>query len=282
MSDMPNVEQAAFWEEFAPDWLQGEQHSEKVAGLFGRRAMARLDLSSGQRVLDVGCGSGPTTVELAGRVVPGGEAVGADIAPTLVAAARQRATAAGVANASFVVADLQADDLGEAIFDAAFSRFGVMFFSDPERAFGRIRRAIRPGGQLVFSCWQDLFANEWMFVPGSAAIAVTGVLPPMPGPGEPGPFSLAEPGRVGELLDRAGFSEIAVDPVVDEVVLPEHDLGSLAALSAQVGPVHEALRNADDETRRQILEAVHEALEAKVSDGELRLSAAAYIVSAQA
>jgi len=282
MSDGSNAQQAAFWEELAPGWLAGEQHSEKIAGPLGRQAMERLDLAPGQRVLDVGCGSGPTTIELAARVAPGGEAVGADIAPMLVSAAQQRAAAAGVTNASFIVADAQTDDLGEAAFDAAFSRFGVMFFADPEQAFARIRRAIRPGGQLVFACWQDLFANEWMFVPGAAVVGVTGVLPPMPGPGEPGPFSLAEPGRAAEVLDRAGFRDVVVDAVSETVVLPHADLGSLAALSQRVGPVREALRDADDDLRQRILEAVTDALEAKVTDGELRLSASAYLVRARA
>jgi SAM-dependent methyltransferase len=244
--------------------------------------MNRLELFPGARVLDVGCGSGPTTIEIARRVGPGGGVVGVDISPKLVAAAQQRARAAGVGNATFVEADVQTNDLDEDAFDAAFSRFGVMFFSDPALAFGRIHRALRPGGRLGFACWQDLFANEWMFVPGSAVVAVTGVLPPMPGPGEPGPFSLAEPGLVADLLDGAGFTDIAVDPVSTTLVLPEADVASLAELSRLVGPVREALRGADDSTRRQILDAVTAALQSKVTDGELRLSAAAFIVGARA
>ena len=282
MSDLPNGEQAAFWNELAPGWLRGEQHSEQVAGPFGSLAIERLELSPGQRVLDVGCGSGPTTVEIARMVEPGGEVVGADISATLVAAARQRAEEAEVLNATFVTADVQTDDVGDDAFDAVFSRFGMMFFSDPELAFGRIRRAMRRGGKLVFACWQDLFSNEWMFVPGSAVITVTGVLPPMPGPGEPGPFSLAESGLAAALLGRAGFTDIAADPVSMTLALPESDVASLAELSQLVGPVREALRGADDPTRRRIIDAVDDALQAKVADGVLRLSASAYIISARA
>jgi SAM-dependent methyltransferase len=157
-----------------------------------------------------------------------------------------------------------------------------MFFADPEVAFDRIRRLVRPGGILAFTSWQNLFANEWMFIPGSAVVAVTGELPPMPGPGEAGPFSLAEPGRIEELLGQAGFSDIDVQPVAKMIVLPVEDVASLTQLSQHVGPVREALREADGETRQRVLAGVREALEAKVTDGELRLSAAAFVARARA
>jgi SAM-dependent methyltransferase len=275
-----NTDQAAFWEELAPSWLEGEQHSEKVSGRFGRLAMDRLDLRPGQRVVDIGCGSGLTTVELAGMVGPDGEADGFDIAPSLVRAAQERAARAGIANAHFTVADVQTHDLEEGAYDAAFSRFGVMFFADPETAFARIRRAVRPGGVLAFASWQNIFLNEWMFVPGSAVVAVTGALPPMPEPGQPGPFSLADPERIEQLLDHAGFTGIEVEAVDETIVLPAADVASLTELSRRVGPVREALRDADEATARQIGDAVREALEAKVSDGELRLSAGAFIARA--
>lgn len=278
----PNAPQAAFWEELAPNWLEGEQHSEKVSGPFGHQTIARLAPTPGQRVLDIGCGSGRTTVELAHLVAPGGDAVGADIAPTLVEAARARAEAAGATNARFVLADAQRDDLGEGVFDAAFSRFGVMFFADPGVAFQRIHRSLRPEGTLAFCCWQDLFANEWMFIPGSAVITATGTMPPMPGPGEPGPFSFSEPDHVEAVLAGAGFTDIEVEPMATTIVLPHQDVASLTELSQRVGPVREALLTADEDTRQRILTATREALEAKVTDGELRLTAAAFVVRAGA
>ena len=275
-----NAAQAAFWQELAPSWLAAEQHSSKVAARFGQRAIDRLDPGPGQRVLDIGCGSGPTTIDLARRVGPDGQAVGVDIAPALVTAARRRAESTDVANAQFTVADVQTDDLGATPFDGAFSQFGVMFFADPEAAFARIHSLLRPGSAFAFACWQNLFANEWMFIPGAAAISVTGTMPPMPGPGEPGPFSLSEPGRIDELLAGAGFHDIEVESVAEIVVLPASDVESLVALSQRVGPAREALRTADDDTGRQIIAAIREALEAKVGDGELQLTAAAFVARA--
>src|SRR5450432_3765500 len=125
-----NAEQFEFWEELTPGWLASEGHTERVASALGVAAMDALALAPGQRVIDIGCGSGSTTLALARVVGPGGEAVGIDIAPAMIAAARKRASAEGVANASFVVADAQSDALGEPAYYAAYSRFGSMFFSD--------------------------------------------------------------------------------------------------------------------------------------------------------
>jgi SAM-dependent methyltransferase len=275
-------EQAAFWEQLTPGWLAAEEHTELVSAPFGAAAMDALALQPGHRVLDLGCGSGGTTLELARRVTHRGEAVGIDIAPAMIDAAQGRATAEGAENATFAVADAQSSPLGHGAYDATFSRFGVMFFADAVAAFANIRTALRPHGLVAFACWQNLFANEWMFVPGSAVVSVTGALPPMPGPDEPGPFSLSEPGRVETVLAEAGFNDIVVTPHAHTIVLPEAQVASLATLSQRVGPVREALRTADAETAARIHDAVHAALEARVDQGELRLSSAAFIVTARA
>ncbi len=275
-----NDEQSGFWEALAPDWLAAERHTEMVSTPFGVAAMERLGLHPGERVLDVGCGSGSTTVELARRTGSDGSAVGVDIAPSMIAAAAEHAATAGVENATFAVADAQTDSLGSPPFDAVFSRFGVMFFSDPTQAFVNIRSGMRPAGRLAFACWDQIFANEWMFVPGAAVVSVTGALPPMPGPGAPGPFSLSEVGVVEGLLTGAGFTHVEATPYSHPVVLPESELESLIALSRRVGPVREALRTVDADTAERIDEAVRAALRERLADGVVQLSAAALIVTA--
>ena len=279
---MPNEEQLEFWDDLAPAWLASEEHTELVSASFGAAAMGRLGLRSGQRVIDIGCGSGSTTLALAKLVAPGGEAVGIDIAPAMVQAARVRAARAEGAKVAFSIADAQAEDLGESAFDAAYSRFGAMFFADPTAAFANIRAALRSGGAFALACWSNVFANEWMFVPGSAVVSVTGSLPPMPGPGEPGPFSLEDPDRVEALLRDAGFTQIEVTPQLSSIVIPRTEIESLVALARRVGPVREALRTADDATTARIEEAVRTALFQRVEHDELRLGASALIVSARA
>lgn len=136
-----NREQAEFWSQLAPTWLKFEDQLEEVGGPPGQLAMDRLKLLSGQRVVDLGCGSGRTTLELASRVEPGGEVVGVDIAAEMLACGRERAARLGIKSIEFLHADIQAQDLGEARFDAAYSRFGRDVLLRPG---GRLRQ--RPPG----------------------------------------------------------------------------------------------------------------------------------------
>jgi SAM-dependent methyltransferase len=277
-----NVEQAEFWSELAPAWLELEDQLEEVGGPPGELAMDRLELVPGQRVVDLGCGSGRTTLELAARAGPGGEVVGVDISAEMLARGRERAARLGAGNVEFLHADAQVHDFGEARFDAAYSRFGVMFFTDPVAAFANVRRALRPGGVLSFVCWQSVFDNEWALVPGAAVATVTGSLPPMPGPAEPGPFSLADPFRVRAVLDAAGFDSVAIAPHADQVLISEDRIPEIALTSIRVGGVRDALRDADDQTRQRALAAIEEALRARLQDGEARVSRGVLLVTGNA
>ncbi|HET7524158.1 MAG TPA: class I SAM-dependent methyltransferase, partial [Acidimicrobiales bacterium] len=143
-----NTEQAEYWESRASSWMSLESHHEQVIGEAGRMAMDRLDPQPGQIVVDLGCGTGQTTLELARRVLPGGRAVGFDISAPLLERAREHAAGAGVDNVELQHADVQSSDIGTARFDGAFSRFGVMFFADPVAAFSNIHGALKPGAVL--------------------------------------------------------------------------------------------------------------------------------------
>ncbi len=277
-----NIEQAEFWSQLAPTWLELEDQLEEVGRLPGQLALDRLELLPGQRVVDLGCGSGRTTLELASRVGHDGEVIGVDIAAEMLARGRERAAQLGTGNVEFLHADVQAHDLGEARFDAAYSRFGVMFFTDPVAAFANVRRALRPGGVLSFVCWQSVFDNEWMLVPAAAVASVTGSLPPMPGPAEPGPFSLADPDRVRAVLDAAGFESVAIAPHADQVVISEERIREVALTSLRAGGVREALRDADDQTRERALAAIEEALRARLQNGEVRASRGVLLVAGNA
>jgi SAM-dependent methyltransferase len=207
-----NEEQIAHWAgEGGEHWAAEQDRFDRLLAPFGARVVEALAPSPGDRVLDVGCGNGALTLAVAERVRPGGEAVGVDISTPMLARARQRAAAAGAADATFVEGDAQVVDLGAATFDAAVSRFGVMFFDDPVAAFTNVRRSLREGGRLVFVCWREMLANEWMTVPAFAALEHVPMPSSLGAPGAPGPYAFADPDRVRALLTGAGFRDVSID-----------------------------------------------------------------------
>jgi SAM-dependent methyltransferase len=184
---------------------------------------------AGERVLDVGCGGGRTSLAAAQAVGSGGLVVGADISGPLVALATRRAAEAGAANATFHVVDMQTDRVEGAPFDVALSQFGVMFFDEPAAAFANIRAHLRPGGRIAFACWQIQDNNPWFFAPAIASL-LPPPSPPPEGKSPTGPFALGDPERSSAILRSAGFEdpgwaahEIAVevpqDSIVDEAQL---------------------------------------------------------------
>lgn len=277
-----NNEQAEFWAQLAPTWIELEDRLELVGGPPGRAAMDRLNLAAGQRVVDLGCGTGQTTLELASRVAPDGEVLGVDIADEMLAHARARAAGLGITNVDFIHADVQVHNLGQGRFDAAYSRFGVMFFADPVAAFANIHKALRPGGLLSFVSWQSVFDNEWMLIPGAAVASVTGSPPQMPDPEEPGPFSLADPHRIRSVLGAARFQRVEVTPHNDLVVTTEEQIPEVAMTSIRVGAAREALKDADDDTRARAVVAVEDALRSRLKDGEVRASRGVWLVVSHA
>jgi SAM-dependent methyltransferase len=278
-----NSEQAAFWSQVAPKWLElDDQLALEVLGaLPARLAMDRLNVSAGQRVLDIGCGTGRTTLELAALVGPAGAVVGVDISAALVASGRAAAARLGIDNVAFLHGDVQASDLSESLFDAAYSRFGVMFFADPPAAFANVRDALRPGAVLSFACWGSVLDNDWVVVPVAAVAQVTGSLPPMPAPGEPGSFSLADPDRIREILGTAGFGHIEVTPHADQIAISEEGITDFAGVALELLRFAGALPDSDDETRAQALAAIEHGLRARLQGGQVLLSRSVHLVTAR-
>jgi SAM-dependent methyltransferase len=277
----PNAEQEKYWNETAgPTWVRLNEVLDRMIAPIGRRAMDRAGLVAGERVLDVGCGCGNTTVELARRVAPGGSVTGVDVSAPMLALARERA--AGVDGVRFERADAQVHPFPPGAFDVVFSRFGVMFFVDPTAAFANLRGALRSGGRLVFVCWQPLPVNDWMRVPVMAAVQII-PLPPPPAPDAPGPFSFGDPDRVRGILAGAGFVEIDVAPHEGTLTLPGGgDVDTTVDFVLQMGPAAAALREANDpDVRPRVAHAVREALLPYVTPEGPRMPYACWVVSAQ-
>jgi SAM-dependent methyltransferase len=278
--EFANPDQAAYWNSAAPAWLSAEAGFELVGGEPGRMAMQRLALSPGAQVVDVGCGPGATTFELAASVGPSGLAVGIDIAKELVSAAQRRASDLALGNAEFIHGDAQTFSFERAAFDAAYSRFGLMFFEDPVTAFSNLRGAIRPGGRLSFVSWQTVLENEWVLVPVLATASVAGAMPSPPSEDEPGPFALSSPQRVRHLLEEAGFREVDIEAHNDQVIIRADQLPHLVAVASAAGPVQETLRTAPVTTRRRVVEAIEAGLREREHNGRISLSRGVLLVTA--
>lgn len=192
-----------------PNWVDHWPKRERFTTTVTPVLLAALELQPGERVLDIGCGGGLTSIAAAKAVGASGAVTGADISAGLVALASRRAVEAGVGNVSFQVTDVQQVRMAGAPFDAAMSQFGVMFFDEPKAAFTNIRAQLAPGGRLAFACWQSAANNPWHY-----AAALKGVVPPpappAPGKSPTGPFAFAEPDYVLGILSAAGFVGAAI------------------------------------------------------------------------
>lgn len=192
-----------------PNWVDHWPKRERFTTMVTPILLAALELKPGERVLDIGCGGGLTSIAAAGMVGNTGAVTGADISVGLVALASRRAAEAAVGNVSFHVKDVQQHRVEGAPFDAAMSQFGVMFFDEPTAAFANVRAQLAPGGRLAFVCWQSAANNPWHY-----AAALKGIVPPppppAPGKSPTGPFAFAEPDYVLGILSRAGFVGAAI------------------------------------------------------------------------
>jgi SAM-dependent methyltransferase len=193
-------------------YLRESERLEAMNAPFGAAMLAAARLQPGEYVLDIGCGTGSTTIEAARRVAPGGKSVGVDISAALIDSARESATTAGVHNIEFLHADAQLYPFQEAMFDAVISRFGIMFFEDPEKAFAHLGRAARPDGRLVVVCPRGPLESEWVSVAFAAAAAHVG-LPDVGSPGGPGPFAFADSADLERAIRAGGFDEVAIDAI---------------------------------------------------------------------
>jgi SAM-dependent methyltransferase len=281
MSDQSaNAEQVEYWNaEEAVHWVVEQDRYDGMLAPFGARLLDAAALQPGDRVLDVGCGTGQTTCG-AGRRVPDGTALGIDISRSMVEAARRRAASEGLAHVTFEVADAQTHAFTPESVDVALSRFGVMFFDDPVAAFANMRHALRDGGRFVFVCWQDLLANEWMAVPGMAA-AQHVPLPDIGAPGAPGPFAFGDAAYVGDILQRAGYRDVSLQPVHEPILLGGGgSLDDAAEFLRGTGMARRLFADAPPDAVDRAVDAVTAALAAYVTPDGVRLGSAVWLVTA--
>lgn len=271
-----SLSQSEYWNgDAAARWIGARERMDRSMASITAAALARAAPRAGERVLDVGCGCGTTTLLLAERVAPGA-AVGVDISAPMIEVARGRVPA-GTA-VEFLVADA-AEHRFAPPFDLAFSRFGVMFFADPPAAFRNLRAALAPGGRLVFVCWRALAENAWAAAPLAAA---RDLLPPVdpPDPHAPGPFAFADRDRLHGILAAAGFGEIAID-AHDDRMLVGSSVEEATDHAMMMGPLSRLIAGAPDELRAAIRPRVAAAVERFATGDGVAAPAAVWLVSSR-
>lgn len=271
-------EQATLWNGLAGHaWVEMQELIDQILRPFEDLLVEAVSLGAGGRVLDVGCGTGTTTLAAARLVAARGHSVGIDISEPMIAAARARAAREGTA-ASFICANAQAHAFERANFDTFISRFGVMFFDNPIRAFANLRRAATDNADLRFVAWRSAAENPFMT---TAERAAAPLLPNLPArqPDAPGQFAFANDRRVYTILEESGWAKIDIRPIDVACTLPEKEL---VRYVTRIGPVGRILPETDDRTRAQVIETVRGAFDPYVHGTEVRFTAACWMVRAQA
>jgi SAM-dependent methyltransferase len=278
-----NAGQIAYWNDrAAATWTAFQDRIDAAFAGLTEAAVAAAAPAPGERVIDVGCGCGATVLELARKVGPDGFVLGLDVSVPMAARARARIAAEGLGNAEIVVADASVHALPPGEADLLFSRFGVMFFDDPQAAFAALRRAMRPGGRMLFAAWRALADNPWFDVPLKAA---RDLLPPQPPaePHAPGPFAFAEEARVRAILDRAGWREVRIGPAEVRIRLAgSGELDRAAEFATSVGGLARMLVEAEPDVREAARGRVREALASHDGPDGVRLDGAIWLISARA
>jgi SAM-dependent methyltransferase len=278
----PNASQIDYWNAIAgPKWLAMQEQLDRQLEPYGRAALGAASPSDGEHAIDIGCGCGTTTVELARAVGPKGSVLGIDISAGMLSRARELAAAHDIRNVAFELGDAQTHGFPRGAFDLAYSRFGVMFFEDTVAAFRNIARALTAEGRLAFVCWQSVAKNPWMSLPMMAAMQHVRIEAPA-APNEPGPFAFADADRVRGILSDAGFSSVDTQELITDM-----SVGGGAPLDGaldfilRISPVSRSLEEAPPDARRAAVEAIRASMAPYETNGIVSMPSAAWIFTAR-
>ncbi|MDA0823841.1 MAG: methyltransferase domain-containing protein [Proteobacteria bacterium] len=271
-----NNDQEEFWNaDGGKRWVEDIDRLEAMLSGLRDKLIAYVAAKEGESALDVGCGGGITSAAIAAAVGTQGSVLGVDISEVILNVARTRY--AKVANLRFATADAAQFPFEANQYDVITSRFGVMFFPEPDAAFSNLLRAAKSGARMVFICWRALAENPWMGAPAAAAFTIL-TPPEKPAPGTPGPFSLADPERVKQIMSAAGFVDINLSPIDEKLNLGKVD--EALSFMTKLGPAAQPLREATDDQRRLAIAAMRAVLESNSTDGVVWMPGAVWLVEA--
>jgi len=272
-----NDEQTTLWNGSAGRaWIEVQPLLDEILGPFANLLVQAVATRSAHRVLDIGCGTGATTLAVARVLGVNGEVVGVDISEPMIGVARARA-AHDDSTATFICADAQTCPFEPASFDMIISRFGVMFFENSVSAFANLRRTATVDAELCLLAWRGPAENPFMT---TAERAAAPLLPNIPArePDAPGQFAFADSGRVARILEEGGWADIGVQPLDVACAFPEKEL---VRYFTQLGPLGRVLHESDAPTRARIIERVRVAFNPYVHGDEIRFNTACWKITAR-
>src|SRR4051794_5134257 len=276
-----NADQIAYWNgPGGQHWTDRQQTQDILLAPVSDILIDRAKAKAGERIVDVGCGCGATTIAFAQKVGPAGHVFGIDISAPMLARARQIAPA-GIP-VDFALADATVYPFVSGSFDLVVSRFGVMFFAKPAISFANMRTALRPSGRLTFACWREPRDNPWLMAPLQAVYKHVPKLPQL-GPEDPGPFSFASEQRVIRILSQAGFSGIEMEPCnLSLDVAVGRGLDAAVETALEIGPASRALEGQPSDVRGEAANSIRKALAPFAKGQTMPLPASLWIVTALA
>jgi SAM-dependent methyltransferase len=277
--DEANAKQSAYWNgEAGRRWTAVQQSQDRLLGGITAALFEAAAPQPGEAVIDVGCGAGDTTLRAAALA---GRALGVDMSEPMLVRARERAAEAG-SPARFALADATLYDFSAEAADLMISRFGVMFFAEPALSFANLRRGLKAGGRLAFAAWRHPDRNPWLMVPYEAALKRLPPQPPLPFD-QPGPFAFHDEARVRDILETAGFRDVAFATCEVELDIADgKGLEEAVDKALTLGPTSRALTDQPESVRADVREEIRATLAGRLHAGKVALGGTAWIVRAQA
>ena len=277
-----NKNQKDFWSGKGGDiWVERQNAMDTMLSPLGEAALNKLNFNEEENVLDIGCGCGHTTLNIAKRIGPSGNVTGLDISEPMLKRAKESAFEMSITNTFFKCVDVQTEDLGDQIYSAAFSRFGVMFFEDSIAAFKNINKSLISGGYLSFVCWQSPAVNPWqsLFIQEVKKFLDL----PSPPPRSPGPFAFMESEYVSSILEESKFQDITIEGHEAEVnMFSGRSLSDSVKDYISINPVvTQMLKESSENQVAEIINSGIEAFSPYYSEKGLIFPSATWLVTAR-
>ena len=283
IAEGPNSDEIEYWNGAAGQiWTDSNRLFDRMFKPLADLAIARAAPMPGERVLDIGCGCGATTLLVAARVAPGGAITALDISTLMLAEVRERAKSSPVP-IQVINADAETHDFAPSSFDVTFSQLGVMFFTNPNTAFANFHRALKPGGRMVFVCWRDPDLNPWLMLPVESVLHLAPEGFELPHADAPAsPFSFAPQEKVEAILADAGFTDVRHEAHSIKIRMGEGDLDDCVDLAFKVvSPIRGILSQASDSDATAVVDTVRAALAPYHTGNRIELAGSVWVVSAR-